>query len=185
MIIQDMSKELRRKFIIQIPGKIARVNLKRRFLPTLTALSKCRYTVFESDFQKKGYSIFMIKRYFTKNDILLIIGMLLVSGLLMLVLLLSQERGSTVVISVDGKDVKSFSLDEDTRFVIDGYHGGSNVLVIENGEAFLESASCPDKLCVNMGKISKVGQSIICLPNKVVIEIRGKESEEEYDAVVG
>ena len=103
----------------------------------------------------------------------------------MLSLFFCQRKGSTVVISVDGRDYKSFPLDEDTRFVIDGYHGGSNVLVIENGEAYLESASCPDKLCVNMGKISKVGQSIICLPNKVVIEIRGDSDETEYDTVVG
>ena len=180
-----MSKELRRKFIIHEQYQIARKNCKACKDLALTASSKNIYTVLGSNYTKQDRSLFMIKRYFTKNDILLIAALLLLSGALMLVLLLSQKHGSTVVISVDGKDVKSFSLYEDTRFVIDGYHGGSNVLVIENGEAYLESASCPDKLCVNMGKISKVGQSIICLPNKVVIEIRGDSSEEEYDAVAG
>ena len=53
-------------------------------------------------------------------------------------------------------------------------------------EAFLKEASCPDHLCINMGRIRKTGQSIICLPNKVTVEIRGKkESDDGIDAIVG
>ena len=127
----------------------------------------------------------MKSKYITRNDIILIITLLILSGALMLILTVSQKCGSVVVVSVDGKDIASFSLNEDTRYVISGYHGGENVLVVKDGEAYLESASCPDKLCVHMGKISKAGQSIICLPNKVVIEIRGEKDKAEYDTIVG
>jgi len=48
---------------------------------------------------------------------------------------------------------------------------GKNVLVIENGEASIKSATCPDKICVSHRKISKSGETIVCLPNKVVVEI--------------
>lgn len=127
----------------------------------------------------------MKSKYITRNDIILIITLLILSGALMLILTVSQKRGSVVVVSVDGKDIASFSLNEDTRYVISGYHGGENELVVKDGEAYLESASCPDKLCVHMGKISKAGQSIICLPHKVVIEIRGEKDKAEYDTIVG
>ena len=126
----------------------------------------------------------MIESSKIKNDLILILVFLVIAGAVMGFLNVSKNHGGTVVISVDGEELTSFPLDEDTRYVIDGYHGGSNVLVIEDGSAFLESASCPDKLCVHMGKINKVGQSIICLPNKVVIEIRGKENS-DYDTVTG
>ena len=48
---------------------------------------------------------------------------------------------------------------------------------------FLKDTSCPDHLCEKMGRISSSGQSIICLPNRVVVEITG--AAQEYDAVVG
>jgi hypothetical protein len=51
----------------------------------------------------------------------------------------------------------------------------------------VEEASCPDGLCKSMGRISMSGQSIICLPNKVVIEILDKSREtpsSEIDVIV-
>ena len=53
---------------------------------------------------------------------------------------------------------------------------------IKDGEADMISADCPDKLCVHQKAISKDGESIICLPNQVVVEIESSESS-EYDAV--
>ena len=87
--------------------------------------------------------------------------------------------------SVDGQEVAAFPLDVDITYDIEGAGGGRNLLVIEGGQAYLSDASCPDLLCVHMGKISRAGQSIICLPNKVTVEIRGKEKSEEYDTIVG
>jgi hypothetical protein len=46
-----------------------------------------------------------------------------------------------------------------------------NTLVIEGGRARIEAADCPDKLCVKQRAISKAGESIICLPHKLVIRI--------------
>ncbi len=90
---------------------------------------------------------------------------------------LFSKKGATVVVSVDGKEVASFPLDEDTVYNIGGYHGGENILEVKDGKAHLTDASCPDKLCVSMGYINKSGQSIICLPNKVVIEIKGNTKD--------
>ena len=58
----------------------------------------------------------------------------------------------------------------------------SNVLMIKDGRAQMKSADCPDQICVRQKAISKEGESIICLPNKVVVSIVGGE-EKELDAV--
>ena len=59
---------------------------------------------------------------------------------------------------------------------------GKNQLVIADGTARIETADCPDERCVQMGRISRSGQSIICLPHQVVVEIQGGK-EAETDAV--
>ena len=45
-------------------------------------------------------------------------------------------------------------------------------------------ADCHDSLCIYQGKISKVGQSLVCLPNKVMVEIKGKIEENEDDIIL-
>ncbi len=98
---------------------------------------------------------------------------LLVLGFVITALVFSLSRGgSSVSVSVDGREVESFPLSRDLTFDITGYGGGHNLLVIKDGSAYIESASCPDGLCVNMGRISRAGQSVICLPNRVVVEIK-------------
>ncbi len=128
----------------------------------------------------------MEKWYFTmnsktlrKNDLILIAILVGTLAIISVILLLVRDPGNSVVVSVDGVKKHTFPLDENLEFEIEGYEGGKNFLVIEDGEAYLTDASCPDHLCVHMGKISNVGQSIICLPNRVVVEIVGEKNEAE------
>lgn len=107
----------------------------------------------------------------TKRDIILVAALLVIGGVIAVILLLSGHKGSTVQVRVDGEVIETFSLSEDRTYEITGIDGGKNILIIENGEAWMDDADCPDKLCVNMGKISKSGQSVVCLPHKVVVEI--------------
>ncbi len=118
-----------------------------------------------------------------KNDLILI-GVLLAGFLLILCFLYFGKRGGAyAVVSVDGEELVSFPLSEDIVYEINGYEDGSNTLIIKEGEAYLTDSSCPDHLCEHMGKIDKVGQSIICLPNRVVVEIRGSSGEVGYDTI--
>ena len=48
---------------------------------------------------------------------------------------------------------------------------GNNTLIIEDGYAYVTDSDCPDKICEQMGKISKPGETIVCLPHKLVVEI--------------
>lgn len=122
-----------------------------------------------------------------RADILLLLALLLIGGVLALALLLTGRGGQTVQVRVAGEVVASYPLSENRTCTVEGVSGGTNELVIQDGEAWLTDASCPDQLCVNMGKIDKAGQSIVCLPNQVVIEIVGDrtESEDDVDLIVG
>ena len=118
-------------------------------------------------------------------DLVLIAAILLIGGIIALVLLLTRKTGAFVEVRVDGKTAASYPLDKDAEYDISGASGGVNHLVIRNGEAWVESASCPDGLCVNMGHIRYIGSSVICLPNKVVIEIVGDSASSGVDLVAG
>ncbi|MDO4473171.1 MAG: NusG domain II-containing protein [Eubacteriales bacterium] len=84
-----------------------------------------------------------------------------------------RDTGSgSVVVKVSGKMEGTYSLREDR--IVEINHG-SNILQIKNGEAEMTEADCPDLLCVHHKAVSENGESIICLPNKVFVEIRSKE----------
>ncbi|MCD8354936.1 MAG: NusG domain II-containing protein [Clostridiales bacterium] len=123
------------------------------------------------------------KRY----DLLLLAALVLVGlGLTAFVLLSrmnSASDGLTVTVRQDNEVVATLPLDEDATYAVQGEDGGTtNLVVIEDGTVHMEEADCPDQLCVKQGKIRYAGDSLICLPNRVVVEISG-EDEQALDAV--
>ena len=112
----------------------------------------------------------MIK--FKKNDLFLILILLALSVFLSLVCSLGAKGGNTAVVIYDGEEIASLPLSANTSHSIEN-EGRENLLVIEDGYARIDSASCPDKICVHHRKIQNAGETIVCLPNKVVVEIRG------------
>lgn len=112
-----------------------------------------------------------------RNDIILIAVLMLSLLAVSLVLFLSRTEGDTVTVSLDGQFYDEYSLHED-RIVEIRNGEGYNILVIEGGRAYVKKASCPDGICSAHRPIGNSGESIICLPNKVVIEVRsaGKTS---------
>ncbi len=60
---------------------------------------------------------------------------------------------------------------------------GYNILHIEDGQIWIHDASCPDKICISQGKISRDGEIIVCLPNKMLIKIVDKNEESETDFI--
>ena len=106
-------------------------------------------------------------------DIIVIASILVISLLILLVVSLTKKEGSVAVVEVNGVTVGEYSLWENAEYSL---NGGTNVLVIENGLAYLNYSNCPDHTCEKTGKIRYVGQSIVCLPNKVAITIKGDTS---------
>lgn len=95
---------------------------------------------------------------------------------------LFRRDGAAVVVEQDGRETARYVLEENRTVRIEG-QGGYNLLVIENGEAWLGEADCPNQLCVKTGKIRYAGQSIVCLPHKLAVRIVGGASS--LDAVTG
>lgn len=120
-----------------------------------------------------------------KADIVLIAVIAVVVGILIFVLYgLNNEPGAYVQVEVDGNVVETLPLDTDVQREIKTDNGGLNILVIEDGRAMMTDANCPDGICVNHMAISRSGESIICLPHKVVISVVDDEkADDDIDAV--
>lgn len=114
----------------------------------------------------------------------LLIGAILLVCLISYVLIqfVVKKDGDVVLIKVDGEVKHQLELNKDTELMVSGYNCGENQVVIKDGAVYMSDADCPDKLCVNMVRISKTGETIVCLPHRVVVEISGGESS--IDSVV-
>ncbi len=117
------------------------------------------------------------RRFF--YDVLLISVLLCISLVCLLSVILTRRNGERVVVEINGVKAAEYSLNEDGEYSL---NGGTNLLVIEKGEAYLVYADCPDKTCVKTGRIKYAGQSIVCLPNKLTVVVRG-DSADRVDLV--
>ena len=113
-----------------------------------------------------------------KGDLILLLFLLIFSGLSwFLVNNLWQETDSKqVVIEIDGAYYGTVDLKQEQFFQIEFPENKYIELAIKDEEVWVndETVICPRKICVQTGKISAVGQSIVCLPNKTVIYIASK-----------
>lgn len=109
-----------------------------------------------------------------KNDFWLI-GILLAFALLIWfgMGLLGNKEGVYAVVTVDGSFYGKYSLDTPQEIPITIGETVTNTLEIKDGEADMIYADCPDQLCVHQSSISGARESIICLPNKVVVTVDG------------
>ena len=119
-----------------------------------------------------------------KNDIILAVIVIAVAAVGLLLLNVFKTEGSFAVVKIDGKETARYPLSVNTEVVIETGDNGKNTLVIENNKAFMKDANCPDKICEGHSKISYKGETIVCLPHKVVIEIVAEDSENELDVVI-
>lgn len=117
-----------------------------------------------------------------RNDFILIGTVLFIAAAIIIFMAVTKVNGDKVVVKVDGKIYKELPLNEDITLTIRGYNGGTNVLAIKNGYADITEASCPDKICVKQKHIKYNGETIVCLPNKVIVQIES-DKENELDAV--
>lgn len=110
-----------------------------------------------------------------KRDFILIGAILGIILVVFAITQLSKKEGACVVVKINGQEVAQYSLSENGEYEL---NGGTNILRIEDGKAFLVDADCPDHLCVNQGKISKTGETITCLPNRLTITVYGAEKSD-------
>lgn len=103
-------------------------------------------------------------------------------GLSLITILHPASRGASCVADIyqDGELLTSIPLDGVDApycFTVTGENGCVNELEVRSGSIGMVSADCPDKLCVHQGFIDRPGLPIVCLPNKLVIQLREADSE--------
>ncbi len=115
-----------------------------------------------------------------KNDIILTASILIVAASVFFIISLIGNKGGYVEIKKDGKIIATYPLSENRKVEIES-ENGYNLLVIENGEAYIEEASCPDKLCMRQGKVNRNGETLVCLPNKTTVTVvSDKKSDTDF-----
>ena len=128
-------------------------------------------------------------RIIKKMDIVIIAVLILISFTPHLIFFKTSQKGSKnnyAIIQVDGKIHKKIDLSKvkKSEKVNLNLPNGKNTLLIKNNSIQMKSANCNDALCVKQGNISKVGQTIICLPHKLIIEIKGDELDSKDDLIL-
>ncbi len=126
-----------------------------------------------------------------KWDIIVVSAILLV-GIISLILVLTLRReGGSVVVVINNAELGEYSLDKDATYELYGvipegderYENAKNnptekkivthILIIEDGVAYIEEATCKGQQCVKKGKIKYVGQHIICAYHDVRVSVTG------------
>jgi hypothetical protein len=117
-----------------------------------------------------------------KNDIILIITILVITFAGVLFMGIQQRKNTNdnamVVISIDGEEYGRYPLNQEHTEKIELPDGSFNTLQISDGYADMIEADCRDQICVNHFHIHYSGETIVCLPNKVVVEIVGGEEDD-------
>lgn len=114
-----------------------------------------------------------------KTDIIVLASLLLLSLIVLLAVNLFKEDGAIAEVTVGGAVVAEYPLEIDGVYSL---NGGTNVLTIKGGIAYMTYSNCPDHTCEHTGKIRYVGETIVCLPNRLTITIKG-ETDDALDFV--
>lgn len=121
-----------------------------------------------------------------KADIILFCALLLISGILLARPFLKAGRGGDtsrsleVTVRQDGKVTGTYPLSGNRIINLDN-SGRHNVVEIRDGTVMMKESSCKNQICVDEGRISRAGQSIICLPNRIVVEISGRSGSDSAE----
>ena len=124
-------------------------------------------------------------RVHLRNDLILIVSVLLLSAIALIYLFAFRKNGNTVRVTVDGKEYGTYLLSENvTHEIVTGENKENfNTFVISDGKVYMKEASCPDGICVSHRPVFRNGQSIVCLPNRVVVTVIDKSDADSPDIV--
>ncbi|MDO5017836.1 MAG: NusG domain II-containing protein [Lagierella massiliensis] len=96
-----------------------------------------------------------------------------------------DDRNKYISVQVEGNEYKRLTFasgNNSYEYKIDTAEG-TNVIEIEEEKIQMIKADCPDKLCIRQGYISRVGEVLVCIPNKVVVEIKSDKNSDQLDGI--
>lgn len=129
----------------------------------------------------------MESKIFRRKDLILILPCLIIAGFILLWYYQQPSAIGIAVVEKDGQEVCRIDLSKQQKEEIISIGGKMNVkLKVEPGAISFYQSDCPDKICIRTGKLTKPGQSAVCLPGKVSVRIIAKNtSQKAYDAYTG
>lgn len=102
--------------------------------------------------------------------------------------LLADKNADTVVVTVDGVEKLRVPLSAEGVYSVPLAEGEENVIAVEGGAVWMQSANCRDQLCVQQGRTRSAGKQIVCLPHRVVVSLERTQGaavqEDDLDVVV-
>lgn len=101
-----------------------------------------------------------------KGDIIVFVSIIVISVLLFVFMIIPKNEGETLIVKIGNEEYCRKPLNEDTTILLP-----ENTVVIEDGYAFVTEAKCNDKICINTGKISKRGETVVCMPARLILEV--------------
>lgn len=120
-----------------------------------------------------------------KGDLFLALALLMIAVIVFcFILFRGMEEATSITIEVDGRLYGKYSMKEDKIIKIKGHKTNdcTNIVQVKDGVVFIREASCPDQYCVKHKPINRRGETIVCLPNKLIVTVdKGKDCE--LDAV--
>lgn len=132
---------------------------------------------------------FIKTSYLKPWDLIIIVCLILVSFLPLVVFGMQQREAPatvTAVLKVDGQVIKTFDLDEQEAAYTYRYEaddGDYNLIEVDGEQIRIKEANCGDQVCVRRGWISKSGETIVCLPHKLVVEINASDGSESGSVI--
>lgn len=119
----------------------------------------------------------------------IIVGLLVILSFLPLAIfankenqLANEDHEPQIVISVDGEEVHQMDFKDDhmrETYLYENDSGHENLIVRDGDKVYIKEATCPDELCVQEGSINQVGETIVCLPHHLLVEIVSGSEEME------
>jgi hypothetical protein len=123
---------------------------------------------------------------FHKKDLLIILPFLAAAAALLLWFRLQPTSGGIAVVEKDGVEICRIDLSKQTTTQILNIGGDMHIqLKVEPGTISFYHSDCPDQICVRTGKLTKPGQTAVCLPGKVSVRIVKRSGNEKYDGYTG
>ena len=117
-----------------------------------------------------------VSRKITRGDMLICAIAALLSIAVIFTFLLPEKDGNKIIIELDGEKYASFDVNGPKKVIEIRSKYGYNRVSVGDGFAQVLDADCPDKLDVRRGRIDRAGESIICLPNRLNIYIKGADA---------
>lgn len=121
-----------------------------------------------------------------RNDLILVAVITVIAAIGLFLWNSNRTQGTGVAVYIDGVQTAVYPLSENREVdIITGDEEEHlNRLVIRDGTVSVSEANCPDAICVKTRAATYVGETIVCLPHKLVIEIVASDADPGLDATI-